>query len=95
MQPKKIRRVTNPLESLEESNSFVAIINGQPSFIQNGSGIDDEAMMTGQVDADALRESGMTDDEILEAQVDLEERILDVMIGDSAKAYTIRSRDDC
>lgn len=93
MQPKKIRRVTSPLESADKSNSFVGIVDGKVSLIENGSGIDDEAMMTGEVDVEALREAGMTDEQIAEAQADLEERILDVMIGDSAKAYTVAVED--
>lgn len=93
MQPKKIRRVTSPLESQDKANGFVGIIDGKVSLVHNGSGIDDESMMTGEVDVEALRESGMTDDEIAEAQEDLEERILDVMIGDSAKAYTVPIED--
>lgn len=88
MQPKKIRRVTSPLET-EKGDGFVGIVDGKPTLVQFGSGIDDEAMMTGEVDVEALREAGMTDEQIEEAQAELEERILDAMIGDSAKAYTI------
>lgn len=93
MQPKKIRRVTSPLETTDRTNSFVGIIDGKASLVCNGSGLEDEAMMTGQVDVEALRESGMNDDEILEAQYDLEERILDAMIGNSAKAYSMPTGD--
>lgn len=93
MQPKKIRRVTSPLETSDKANSFVGIVNGKVALVQNGSGIDDEDMMTGEVDVEALMEAGMTEEQIAEAQADLEERILDVMIGDTAKAYTVPVED--
>ncbi len=90
MQPKKIRRVTSPLETTDKANSFVGVIDGKVTLVNSASGFDDEAMMTGEVDVEALRESGMTDEQIADAQAELEERILDTMIGDSAKAYTIK-----
>ena len=93
MQPKKIRRVTSPIESTDKANSFVGVVDGKATLIDNGSGFDDESMMTGEVDVEALREAGKTDEEIAEAQADLEERILEAMIGDSAKAYTIAVED--
>lgn len=80
--------MTTPIENDDASGSFVGIVNGKPSLIKLNSGIEDEAMMTGEVNVEELREAGMTDEEIADAQADLEERILNVMIGDTAKAYT-------
>jgi len=90
VKPKKISRVTEPIATQDKSRAFVGILDGKASLIDVGSGFEDEAMMTGEVDVESLRASGMTDEEIADAQYELEEKILDKMLGDSAKAYTVK-----
>ena len=80
MQPKKIRRITESIEITDKTRSFVGVLNGKPALIDVGSGFEDEEMMTGEVDAEAMRESGKTEEEIAQAQYDLEERILDKIV---------------
>ena len=89
MPQKRISRVIDAIETRNKTNGFVAMIGGKATLVDLGSGIDDEAMMSGQVDSEALRESGMSDEQIEEAQIELENRILNAMIGDTAKAYIL------
>ena len=91
MKPKRISRVTSPIATQDKSNAFVGILDGKASLIDVGSGFEDESMMTGEVDVEALRESGMTDEEIADAQYELEEKIMEKILGESAKAYTMKA----
>jgi hypothetical protein len=92
MPPKKIRRVTAPIEGTNKENSFVGILDGRVSLIDVGSGFEDEATLTGEVDVDALRELGLTDEEIEKRQQDLDGQIDEQLFGNNLKANT-RSSD--
>jgi hypothetical protein len=92
MPPKKIRRVTSPIEGTDKDKSFVGILNGRAALIDVGSGLEDESLLTGEVDVDALRELGLSDEEIEKRQQDLDEQIDEQLFGNTLKAYT-RSED--
>lgn len=92
MPPKKIRRVTAPIESSTKESGFVSIVAGRPMLVDVGSGIEDESLLTGEVDVEALREAGLSDEEIERRQQYLDEQIDEQLFGNSPRAYT-RSND--
>lgn len=88
MKPKRITRTTTPITTTNKENAFVGIVDGNVSLVDLGSGFEDESMITGEVDVDALREMGLSDDDIAKAQEALDERINEKLFGDSTRAYT-------
>jgi hypothetical protein len=89
MPPKRITRITESLPALDKKNGFVGILDGKPVLVDYGSGFEDEEMATGQIDEEALRALGATDEDVANAQYNLEDRIMDKILGDSVKAYII------
>lgn len=88
MPPKRITRVTTPTTSNDKANSFIGIVDGKPSLVEYGSGIEDESMVTGEVDAEVLAAMGFSEAEIAKAQEDLDARIDAALFGESARATT-------